>query len=85
MNEVQVLELGLQEYTDPSGETTNYYAVAFTLQHEGQEYTLVKSLDPDTTPEDPEYQLAIETGKQRLLAKVLQDVSDEPAQESASE
>lgn len=73
MNEVQVKELGLQEYTDTTGETIQYYAIVFTLLHEGNEYSLVKSLDPDTVPGDPEYLMAIESGKHRLLAKVQEE------------
>lgn len=69
MNEVHVEELGIQEYTDPTGETIQYYAIVFTLAHEGREYGMVKSLDPDTVPGDPEYVMAIEAGKLALLAK----------------
>lgn len=71
MNEVQVQELGPQEYTDPSGETIIYYAIAFSLECEGQIHGLVKSLDPDTEPGDPLYVMAIETGKRALLKKVF--------------
>lgn len=84
MNEVQVEELGLQTFTDPSGETIGYYAIVFRLFHRGQEYGMVKSLDPDTVPGDPEYLVAIETGKQAVLAKALQDDGDNPAEQATS-
>lgn len=71
--EVEVKELGVQEYTDPSGETIHYYALQFTVCVGDQEYTLVTSLDPDTTPGDPEYALAIEHGRHRLQAKVQEE------------
>lgn len=73
MSEVQVRELGVQEYTDPSGETIHYYAIQFTTVIGDQEYTLVTSLDPDTTPGDPEYAMAIDRGRAALLAKVSQE------------
>lgn len=68
--EVIIKELGVQEYTDPSGETIHYYAIQFTTCVGDQEYTLVTSLDPDTTPEDPEYTAAMVRGRAALLAKV---------------
>ena len=72
MNEVEVQELGLQTFTDETGETIGYYAIAFSLEYEGQQHGLVKSLDPDTEPGDPLYVMAIETGKRALLKKVLE-------------
>jgi hypothetical protein len=75
VNEVQVQELGLQVYTDDTGETIGYYAIAFSLEHEGQQYGLVKSLEPEVEPGDPHYVLAVESGKRALLEKVFPGTS----------
>lgn len=72
MNEVLVQELGLQTYTDDTGETIGYYAIAFSLYDNGQTHGLVRSLEPDVEPGDPHYVLAIEEGRQALLKKVLE-------------
>lgn len=84
VDDVEVQELGLQTHTDETGETIGYYAIAFSLVYGDQQYNLVKSLDPDTEPEDLEYTMAIETGKQSVLAKALQDDSNDPAEQATS-
>jgi hypothetical protein len=85
VNEVHVQELGLQTGTDESGETISYYAIGFSLDHEGRQFGMVKSLDPDTVPGDMEYLVAIENGKRSLLAKALQDGGDQPAEQATGQ
>lgn len=69
IDDVEVQELGLQEATDETGESVSYYAVSFSLVHEGTKYGMVLSLHPDTEPGDPHYVMALEKGKQAVLAK----------------
>lgn len=85
VDDVEVRELGLQTYTDETGETVGYYAIVFSLVYGDQQYSLVKSLGPDTQPEDPEYVLAMSSGRERVLAKALQHVGDDPAQEATGQ
>lgn len=85
MNEVQVEELGLQTFTDETGETISYYAIAFSVIHEGSEYGMVLSLGPDTEPGDPHYVMCIENGKQAVLAKALQNGGDKPTEETTGQ
>jgi hypothetical protein len=87
VKDIQVEELGLQEHTDESGETIGFHAVRLTYVGDNSEFQgmgMTLSMTPDTEPGDMEYELRIERAGQSLLAYTLQQVGDDPAQESAS-
>lgn len=83
--QVEVEEHGPQTYTDETGEELSYYAVTFTVVHEGVKYGMVLSLAPGTEPGDPAYVMAIENGKRAVLAKALQDGGDQPAEQATGQ
>jgi hypothetical protein len=88
VSDIHVEELGLQEYTDESGETIGFHAVRLTYVGDNPEFQgmgMTLSMTPDTEPGDMEYELRIERAAQSLLAYTLQQVGNDPAEQATGQ